>query len=353
MVYLEFCFETCEELRYFTLWAGGEMGPGWEGGKERGEAGGGLLARAHAPSCSAAVLFTAKGAKKVSTLAWPIFDVIDRMYQFLVFTGLVEAYVLTPALFYQDAFWGSNWVRSTERWRARRSHRPLSPPCGGAMGAGPFLQTDLRQVGAALSQSQLECLAPLLASPPDARRAILSGLSTDKKEWGGVGEEGAGAGRGQGNEVYRACLSHKVTSDRHGEPPGAGAQVPGESGPEVDVHVFVPDVFPAAYLELQQAPRNEAKHSSPAAGRNSAHPRSSPQSQLEGGEAEITVEEEGEDEMGHRVVLYTESAFVDGVLLICGEWSLAAPPQQVRLCCLVYLSVCALSVCMCARSRVP
>ena len=361
MVYLEFCFETCEELRYLTRAAGGEMGPGRGGGQKSGEGVGGLLARAYAPSCSAAVLFTAKGARKVSTLAWPIFDVIDRMYQFLVFTGLVEAYVVTPPLFYQDAFWGSNWVRSTERWHASRSHRPLSPPCGGAMGAGPFLHTDLRQVGTALSQSQVECLAPILASPHDSRRAILSGLSTDGEALGGVGEGGAGADGRRGNEVYRSCLSqHRVgTSDTHGGASGAGAEVPDELGPEVDIHIFVPDVFPVAYLELQQAPRtspapsgNEAKHPSPAAGRSSAPSRSTPQSLLEGGKAEITAEEHGEDEMGLRVVLYTESAFVDGVLLICGEWSLAAPPQQVGLPRLLYLRACIVSLCMGARSRV-
>jgi hypothetical protein len=77
VVYLEFCFETCDQLRYR---------PGAYPTRAASR-----LARAYAPSCSAAVLFTAKGARKVGSLAWPIFDVIDRMYQYLVVTDLVEA----------------------------------------------------------------------------------------------------------------------------------------------------------------------------------------------------------------------------------------------------------------------
>lgn len=76
-VYLEFCFETCGQLRYKA--------------NEDITGAGRSLARAHAPSCSAAVLFTVKGARKVASLAWPIFDVIDRMYQHLVVSDLVEA----------------------------------------------------------------------------------------------------------------------------------------------------------------------------------------------------------------------------------------------------------------------
>ena len=127
------------------------------------------VARAHAPSCSAAVYFTAKGAARVASLALPVFDVIDRMYQYLIATRLLEAYIVTPPLFYQDKAWGSNWVRNTEAWGPLRSHSPLSPPCGGAVSAATFMQSELGQVGLALSQARLECLAPFLAATASER----------------------------------------------------------------------------------------------------------------------------------------------------------------------------------------
>jgi hypothetical protein len=92
MLYLEFCFETCQQLRYSHRHSNRHSDrycatP--------------LLARAYAPSCSAAILFTAKGAARIAELTLPVFDVIDRMYQSLIVSGLVEAYVATPPIFYQ------------------------------------------------------------------------------------------------------------------------------------------------------------------------------------------------------------------------------------------------------------
>jgi hypothetical protein len=52
---------------------------------------------------------------------------------------------------------------------------------------------------------------------------------------------------------------------------------------------------------------------------------------VEEGRADGEEEGSGEEDMsGYRVVLYTESAFMDGVLLICGEWLLSSAPDQVR-----------------------
>jgi hypothetical protein len=81
LVYLEYCYESCSLLRYDERYPG--------------------LARASEPSCSAAILFTAQGARKVATLCLPVFDAVDRMYPQLIRKGWLEAYVMTPAAFYQ------------------------------------------------------------------------------------------------------------------------------------------------------------------------------------------------------------------------------------------------------------
>jgi hypothetical protein len=112
MIYLEYCHEKCDELAY------NDQHPN--------------LARAVRPSCSAAILFTVKGAQRVANLCWPVFDVIDRMYPSLIRTGWLEAYILTPPVFYQDGFFRSNLERTTTRQGAGRYHSPHSkndPPC--------------------------------------------------------------------------------------------------------------------------------------------------------------------------------------------------------------------------------
>jgi hypothetical protein len=112
MIYLEYCHEKCDELAY------NDHHPS--------------LARAVRPSCSAAILFTVKGAQRIADLCWPVFDVIDRMYPNLIRTGWLEAYILTPPLFYQDGFFRSNWERTTTCQGAGRYHSPHSkndPAC--------------------------------------------------------------------------------------------------------------------------------------------------------------------------------------------------------------------------------
>jgi len=81
LVYLEYCFETCVNLTYNKRYP--------------------RLAKAFRPSCAAAILFTAKGARLVADLCLPVFDVIDRMYPALIRAGWLEAYLMTPAVFYQ------------------------------------------------------------------------------------------------------------------------------------------------------------------------------------------------------------------------------------------------------------
>ena len=55
MIYLEYCLEKCDELAYNDYHLN--------------------LAQAVRPSCSADILFTVKGAQRVTDLCWHIFDV--------------------------------------------------------------------------------------------------------------------------------------------------------------------------------------------------------------------------------------------------------------------------------------
>ena len=116
MLYLESCFEDCWERKAspaFPMWS-----------------------KTSGPSCSAAILFTQKGAQRVSTLAKKIFWGIDNMYRAMISAHLVEAYVISPNAFLQDGYWGS----SMQRYRGRRrrygdrslqgvTHRPFSVLC--------------------------------------------------------------------------------------------------------------------------------------------------------------------------------------------------------------------------------
>lgn len=82
MVYLEFCLEDCSKVMplksaHFRL------------------------ALAAEPSCSAAIYFSARGARRVAQLCLPVNDVIDRMYPNLIRKGWLEAYLLTPPAFFQ------------------------------------------------------------------------------------------------------------------------------------------------------------------------------------------------------------------------------------------------------------
>ena len=147
MVYLEYCFEICEKLRYNPRYP--------------------TLAKATRPACAAAIFFTMKGARRVAALCWPVFDVIDRMYPALIRAGALEAYLLTPQAFYQDQIFASNMHRTQgfSSGRAhRRHHQPLSagPTCT-EVEAGvahsetilALIRTDVRQVGLALPHAGL------------------------------------------------------------------------------------------------------------------------------------------------------------------------------------------------------
>ncbi|EKX48325.1 hypothetical protein GUITHDRAFT_105932 [Guillardia theta CCMP2712] len=153
MIYLEFCYETCANVTYSHAHP--------------------LLARAFAPSCSAAIFYSVKGAKKISQLCMPVFDVIDRMYQFLIQTRLLEAYISLPPIFVQDRFWRSNVKKNA----GSSLHAPLQPPCGGFDAARVFREVELRQEGLLLSPSAAASVARS-GQPPAGCQPSASGWST-------------------------------------------------------------------------------------------------------------------------------------------------------------------------------
>lgn len=109
LVYLEFCYESCKPSRPGRSrggWGfnvdGGREGEGeeWEGG--RGKLG---YTPARYPSCTAAVLYSRRGAQRILEAARPVFDAYDQMLPRLIADGTVRAALATPPLFYQDGLW--------------------------------------------------------------------------------------------------------------------------------------------------------------------------------------------------------------------------------------------------------
>jgi hypothetical protein len=113
---LEGCFEPCSARRLsqtFPLWA-----------------------RTAGADCSAALLFTLQGARRVLALCRPIFWGIDNMYAALARAGLLEVYALVPHVFFQDGFWPSGVQRLSlpirkfgDRALSYTTHRPMASEC--------------------------------------------------------------------------------------------------------------------------------------------------------------------------------------------------------------------------------
>eukprot|EP00961_Rhodomonas_salina_P067522 906887-Rhodomonas_salina.1 len=59
------------------------------------------LMKLHCPSCSAAIIYTAKGAKRVLEHCQPAFHGIDVMFPKLIETHQLEAYLALPQPFFQ------------------------------------------------------------------------------------------------------------------------------------------------------------------------------------------------------------------------------------------------------------
>ena len=161
MVYLEYCFEGCADLLYNQRYP--------------------RIARAWRPACSAAILFTVKGARRVADLCLPVFDVIDRMYPALVSSRWVEAYVMVQSPFFQDQIFASNWNRNEnyDTKALQLSKRPYHQPATSAplclevqrdvSGGGElvtrsfeFLFSDRRQVGVVLPNTDVKSLLMML-----------------------------------------------------------------------------------------------------------------------------------------------------------------------------------------------
>lgn len=112
-LYLEACWETCETLRF-----------------------GSPITKARRPACSAAIYFTSSGRQRIADACRPAFERIDLMYEWLVRTETITAYISTPVLFFQDAAFGSimdseregdAWIYRTREWRSK--HKPRSDVC--------------------------------------------------------------------------------------------------------------------------------------------------------------------------------------------------------------------------------
>lgn len=188
MLYLEACHEKCKERIISS-----DYQPHW--------------ARTSGPSCSAAIIFTAKGARRVLQLISPIFWGIDNMYRAAIRAGLVEAYVIIPTAFMQDGFWGSGIqsLREDGRKHGDRSlpgilHRPFSILCSDD-GLGelalvvvqlseptPFVRralcTPRRRLKALIVA---DTLFPRYLSRPDAWRSLVYTTRDREGGWAEVG----------------------------------------------------------------------------------------------------------------------------------------------------------------------
>ena len=96
-LYLEACAEACAELRYSARRPG--------------------LARAAAPYCGAAAVWTARGARRAAALLAPAFAGIDDMLAELVAGGRLRVYLALPGLLFQER------ARARMRTRARAKTR--------------------------------------------------------------------------------------------------------------------------------------------------------------------------------------------------------------------------------------
>jgi hypothetical protein len=117
LLYLEACFEDCEGRGFSSA------APHW--------------ARTAGASCSAAILLTRRGARRVAAaLARRVFRGIDNIYRALTAASLLEVYVLVPHALAQDSFRGSGMQanRAEPRRYADRAlpgvtHRPFAVLC--------------------------------------------------------------------------------------------------------------------------------------------------------------------------------------------------------------------------------
>ena len=87
VLYVEWCFDRCEESRFHTSYP--------------------LISLAFELHCSAGIMFSVQGAKKLDRLLRPIDSTIDNMFANLCRESAVFCYKLRLPILTQDRKWGS------------------------------------------------------------------------------------------------------------------------------------------------------------------------------------------------------------------------------------------------------
>jgi GR25 family glycosyltransferase involved in LPS biosynthesis len=105
MLFLEMCHEQCDKIKKISK----------------------KLYKLYRPSCSAAILYTPRGAKKILKLCLPIFDGIDIMFPILIEKQEIIAYGIDGMLFAQDEYYGTDADRNNEKFR--KIHKVRVPLC--------------------------------------------------------------------------------------------------------------------------------------------------------------------------------------------------------------------------------
>lgn len=106
MFYLEACYERCGNTIPISQ----------------------CIHKSYAPQCSASIIFSKKGAIRVIELCRPLFDGIDLMYPQLISEGKLRAYMMSPIIFEQDEFWGSDAGRD-DSLTLKKVHRSRNKLC--------------------------------------------------------------------------------------------------------------------------------------------------------------------------------------------------------------------------------
>ena len=165
LVYLEYCYEDCTEVRYKPATP--------------------TLVRAEAPGCCAAIIYTAKGARKVLDLCTPVFQALDVMLPELIRRGMLEAYHLSPPLFHQDNAWGQGRDSKAADKGAHTSN-PLKLPMG-------LSRPYCRQQDTEMTERMPKNAAITLSCD-------LLHILANQHEGGEGGEAGGGRGSGDGRK---------------------------------------------------------------------------------------------------------------------------------------------------------
>ena len=158
ILYLEYCHEDCPE----NVSADSQSSSSHADASPRASAcPRPVIARAVKPMCTAAMLFTRRGAAKIldQKMLQSFNNTLDMMYKDFIQRNVLEAFVCTPPLVLQDNFWSSSiqvsGMRSRQRGMPGRFHRPYPILCNQQDGMldGELLLTSVQQVQTDMIQS--------------------------------------------------------------------------------------------------------------------------------------------------------------------------------------------------------